>query len=390
MTVTASCSSLGNNEHELPLPPLCSSSLLSRPPEELQVPVVIPFEVEDCSRIKGKYCCSMVAAMRLSFVAFSLQHCSYISLTQFSFLVSYREYISVAIRLRPLGTQELFQPRRSRRGSALGEARAWTLVPEETSASSSGSGGCTLLQNGASRKTPGRTAFSFDAVFDERSHTSQLYQDIARPIVKGVASGRHGTIFSYGQTGSGKTHTMQGCGENADTTNLGIIQMAAVDLFRMIESPASQREYVVKAQYFEIYNEQIRDLLSADTKTTCGKTDFLLELPVLSAREDPVTQNVHVNAYEEKVNGVDDVCRLLWQGNQNRACAVTNLNAQSSRSHAIFRLLLESRERGVGELGDQTMRVSVINMVDLAGSENSLKAGVTGIRMREGGKINQR
>jgi centromeric protein E len=183
---------------------------------------------------------------------------------------------------------------------------------------------------------------------------------------------------------------MQGCGENADTTNLGIIQMAAVDLFRMIESPASQREYVVKAQYFEIYNEQIRDLLSADTKTTCGKTDFLLELPVLSAREDPVTQNVHVNAYEEKVNGVDDVCRLLWQGNQNRACAVTNLNAQSSRSHAIFRLLLESRERGVGELGDQTMRVSVINMVDLAGSENSLKAGVTGIRMREGGKINQR
>jgi hypothetical protein len=247
------------------------------------------------------------------------------------------------------------------------------------------------LQKGASRKTPGRTVFAFDAVFDESSHTSQVYQDIARPIVKGVASGRHGTIFSYGQTGSGKTHTMQGCGESMDAANLGIIQMAAVDLFRMIESSSSLREYVVKAQYFEIYNEQIRDLLLADnTKTTRGKTDSLLQLPILSAREDPVTQNVHVNAYEEKVNGIDDVCRLLWQGNHNRACAVTNSNAQSSRSHAIFRLALESRERGVGELGDQTMRVSVLNMVDLAGSENSMKAGVTGIRKREGGNINQR
>jgi centromeric protein E len=182
----------------------------------------------------------------------------------------------------------------------------------------------------------------------------------------------------------GKTFTMQGGGNSVDT---GIIQMAAVDLFRMIESSA-QREYVVKAQYFEIYNEQIRDLL-LKTTTTSEKMNSLLELPILSAQEDPVTRNVHVNAHEVKVNGVDDVCRLLSQGNRNRACAATNLNAQSSRSHAIFRLLLESRESR--ELpDDQTMRVSVLNMVDLAGSENSKSAGVTGIRKREGGKINQR
>jgi centromeric protein E len=301
--------------------------------------------------------------------------------------------ITVAIRLRPLGTQELVQPRRSRRGSILGEARAWSLRPEEATTIKASSGRCgsgsTLFQKGALRRTTGRTDFSFDAVFDENVHTSQVYQDIARPIVKGVASGRHGTIFSYGQTGMGKTFTMQGCGNSVDTANFGIIQMAAVDLFRMIESSSSQREYVVKAQYFEIYNEQIRDLLPK-TQASCEKTNSLLELPVLSAQEDPVTQNVHVNAYEEKVNSVDDVCRLLRQGNQNRACAATNLNAQSSRSHGIFRLLLESRERRAGEADDQTMRVSVLNMVDLAGSENSLKAGVTGIRKREGGKINQR
>jgi hypothetical protein len=261
----------------------------------------------------------------------------------------------------------------------LRETRAWSLVPEETipkvNSGRHGSGN-TLFQKGAIRRTPGRTDFSFDAVFDENVHTSQVYQDIARPIVKGVASGRHGTIFSYGQTGMGKTFTMQGCGNSADT---GIIQMAAVDLFRMIESSSRQRDYVVKAQYFEIYNEQIRDLLPKAT-TTCEKMNSLLELPVL---------NVHVNAHEVKVNGVDDVCRLLSQGNRNRACAATNLNAQSSRSHAIFRLLLESRESR--ELpDDQTMRVSVLNMVDLAGSENSKSAGVTGIRKREGGKINQR
>jgi hypothetical protein len=267
----------------------------------------------------------------------------------------------------------------------LKEARAWSLVPEETTPKASGGrrdSGNTLFQKGAIRRTLGRTDFSFDAVFDENVHTSQVYQDIARPIVKGVASGRHGTIFSYGQTGMGKTFTMQGCGDSSDA---GIIQMAAADLFRMIESSSSQREYVVKAQYFEIYNEEIRDLLP-NTTTTCEKMNSLLELPVLSALEDPVTRNVHVNAREEKVNCADDVCHLLSRGNRNRACAVTNLNAQSSRSHAIFRLFLESREL----LDDQTMRVSVLNMVDLAGSENSKTAGVTGIRKREGGKINQR
>jgi hypothetical protein len=273
--------------------------------------------------------------------------------------------ITVAIRLRPLGTQELVQPRRSRRGSAFLGARAWSLVPEEAAPkASSGTSRCgsgsTLFQKGATRRTPGRTDFSFDAVFDENVHTSQVYQDIARPIIKGVASGRHGTIFSYGQT-----FTMQRYGNSVDVANFGIIQMAAVDLFRMIKSSSSQREYVVKAQYFEIYNEQIRDLLPKTT-TTCEMTKSLLELPVLSTQEDPITRNVHVNAHEEKVNGVDDVCRLLWQGNQNRACAATNLNAQSSRSHAIFRLLLERRD-------DQTMRVNAcLNLVDVSARDVSV------------------
>jgi centromeric protein E len=309
------------------------------------------------------------------------------SLKPFSFL-AFRWKLTVAIRLRPLESQEFVQPRRPRRGGFLGDTRAWSLGPEEaTPKANSGrcGSGSTLFQKGASRRTPGRTDFSFDAVFDENVRTLQVYQDIARPIVKGVASGRHGTIFSYGQTGMGKTFTMQGCGNSVDT---GIIQMAAVDLFRMIESSSSQREYVVKAQYFEIYNEQIRDLLPKTT-TTSERTNSFLELPLLSAQEDTITQNVHVNAHEEKVSGVDDVCRLLSQGNRNRACAVTNLNAQSSRSHAIFRLVLESRELPDDQT-DQTMRVSVLNMVDLAGSENSQKAGVTGLRKREGGKINQR
>jgi len=191
---------------------------------------------------------------------------------------------------------------------------------------------------------------------------------------------------------------MQGVVQNADNSSrpsdsadFGIIQMAAVDLFQTISSSAGQREYVVKAQYFEIYNEQIRDLLvtttNASSKQTSGgsprERDTPVELPVLSAREDPITRSVYVNAYEKEVSGVEDVVRLLQQGNRNRACAATNLNALSSRSHAIFRLLLESRGQGA-------MRSSVLNMVDLAGSENSKQAGVSGARKREGGKINQR
>jgi hypothetical protein len=114
------------------------------------------------------------------------------------------DHIKVAIRLRPLGPEELVPSKRSRWAGS--DVRAWSLVQESASSSLANTTATTgiLLQKGATCLTPGKTVFSFDAVFDEDAHTHHVYQDVARPIVHAVASGRHGTIFSYGQTGSGE------------------------------------------------------------------------------------------------------------------------------------------------------------------------------------------
>jgi len=270
----------------------------------------------------------------------------------------------VAVRLCPLRKTTTNTPtklvssplRRARRLAE--ETRAWTVEHHEESA--------TITQKDRKRNN----GYTLDAVFEEDTNTEQVYKEFCKPIVQAVATGRHGTILAYGRTGSGKTYTMQGSKDNQ-----GVIELAAADLFRRIE--ASNQEFSVRAQYFELYNEKLHDLLSDDSSSENGS----VKSPVLSIKE--TDGNVTVNAHEEKVLNVNDVLCLLERGNRNRTCAATDLNAQSSRSHAIFRLTLECRD------SPQTMRVSVLNLVDLAGSEKG-QGGAASLRMREGGKINQR
>jgi centromeric protein E len=190
---------------------------------------------------------------------------------------------------------------------------------------------------------------------------------MARPIVKAVLEGKHGTIFAYGQTGSGKTYSLHG-----RKSDPGLIELAAQDIFRDTQI----QHFRVTVQYFEIYNEKVRDLIavSAHQKGL---------LPELAVQEDG-KGNVMVQAREECVQSVHDVLRYLQIGNKNRATFATRQNAQSSRSHAVVRFRIESRRTACG-----TKHVSVLNMIDLAGSENSSAAAVGGLRKREGGKINQ-
>jgi len=334
----------------------------------------------------------------------------------------------VAVRVRPLETEER---RRISRGckeveEATDAARAWsvesgtTLVPTEDS---------NLSQQGPyAIRSSRRTAFQFDAVFDEDASTSKIYSDWVEPLVDTVVQGRHATVFSYGQTGSGKTYTMQGEEYGGDwdeaggrrKERAGLIQMAAKDLFEKIRSKCSDpsREYFVKAQYFEVYNETIRDLLvdhhEASEHSECGEESlggttaiscststsswnnkkslkllrgFRSKKPdsIIHVRDD-LQGNPVVNAYEEQVHELQDVLQLLEGGNKNRSIGATYRNERSSRSHTIFRLTVRSHCNGA----EQTVRHSALNLVDLAGSENSHNAASAGIRRREGGKINQR
>jgi hypothetical protein len=222
---------------------------------------------------------------------------------------------------------------------------------------------------GTHKATPNKT-YGYDHVLEEAATNAAVYQKVAQPVVRAVSQGKHGTVFAYGQTSSGKTHTMQG-----SRTESGIVELAAKDLFQWIAE--TDDECVVKVQYFEIYNETVRDLL-VSSKLTCSS---------LSVREDK-EGNVVVNASEVQVDSAQAVMNLLQQGNGNRAIASTLLNSQSSRSHAIYRLSLERCSSHPPSVATGTV-VSVLNLVDLAGSENSTAAAVVGAQKREGGKINQ-
>jgi centromeric protein E len=281
-----------------------------------------------------------------------------------------QEGITVAIRMRPLNKNE-------------GEKqRVWKVLPTYNSITQTTNTGKPL-----SERVTGRTFFAFDKVFDEDINTIQVYDGVAKGIVASVVNGLNGTIFAYGQTSSGKTYTMQGSGTIQDGASAGggIVHMAARDIFSNIQSQPN-RMFLVRASFLEIYNEEVRDLLSNSSST-------------LQIREDP-RRGVFVQSQEEMVTDFSSLLRLLFQGEKSRQVASTGMNERSSRSHTIFRITVESRENeesddGVdneytGSSNDGAVRISTLNLVDLAGSESVRHTGATGDRQKEGGMINQR
>ena len=248
--------------------------------------------------------------------------------------------------------------------------------------------------------------FSFDGIFQENIGTAHVYDNFAKPIVQAVLDGKHGTIFTYGTSGSGKTHSMQGDGKHGSLHKDGIIQLAVRDLFNHIRNDSGKREYVMRISMFEIYNERVHDLLASSSTSHSNKgpgSPSMRSSSNNNNNEPPIVnvdqgKGVGVDSAKKQVSSVDDVLKLLYAGNENRTIATTILNDASSRSHAIFRITLESRERLRGEHGkrhpestsDHVRRIAALNFVDLAGSENTAKAATVGSRRRESGKINQR
>lgn len=178
-------------------------------------------------------------------------------------------------------------------------------------------------------------------------------------------------ISADGQTSSGKTFTMIGGGEKK-----GVLDLAAADLFRLM-GERSDRIFLVRVSFVEIYNEVIRDLLSDASD------------PTVSIREDP-RKGVYCEASEHAVSDYDSISWALKKGSSRRTVESTAMNDTSSRSHTIFKLVVESKANAVtGVDADESVLVAALNLVDLAGSESVRHTGATGQRAKEGGKINQ-
>ncbi|XP_068514656.1 kinesin-like protein KIF17 isoform X4 [Anas acuta] len=205
----------------------------------------------------------------------------------------------------------------------------------------------------------------------EEHGTEQIYNEVAYPLVEGVTEGYNGTIFAYGQTGSGKSFTMQGVVD--PSTEKGIIPRAFEHIFESIQC-AENTKFLVRASYLEIYNEDVRDLLGADTKQK------------LELKEHP-EKGVYVKGLSlHTVHSVVQCERIMEMGWRNRAVGYTLMNKDSSRSHSIFTIHMEICT--IDERGQDHLRAAKLNLVDLAGSERQSKTGATGERLKEATKIN--
>lgn len=214
--------------------------------------------------------------------------------------------------------------------------------------------------------------WSFDKSDPNYAGQQRLYDDLGVELLNHSFSGYNTCIVAYGQTGSGKSYSMMGYGEDR-----GIIPLSCHELFRRIEANTDPTlSYRVEVSYMEIYCERVRDLLNPKNKGH------------LKVREHPSLGPYVEDLSKLMVTSFKDIENLMDEGNKARTVAATNMNETSSRSHAVFTVLLTQRRHDtLTKL--ETEKVSRICLVDLAGSERANSTGATGARLKEGANINK-
>uniref|UniRef100_F6GTL1 Kinesin-like protein n=1 Tax=Vitis vinifera TaxID=29760 RepID=F6GTL1_VITVI len=207
--------------------------------------------------------------------------------------------------------------------------------------------------------------FKFNKVYGPAATQAEVFSD-TQPLVRSVLDGYNVCIFAYGQTGSGKTYTMTGPNA-ASKEEWGVNYRALSDLFEITQSRRSSFMYEIGVQMVEIYNEQVRDLLSSDMKNSFHPHG----LAVPDATMLPV-------------KSTSDVMELMDIGQKNRSVGATAMNERSSRSHSIVTIHAWGTDLKTGA----SLRGS-LHLVDLAGSERVDRSEVTGERLREAQHINK-
>ncbi|KAI3487723.1 hypothetical protein L1887_48330 [Cichorium endivia] len=319
-----------------------------------------------------------------------------------------KQNVVVCVRMRP-----------SRASASTSEAPVWKcdldksqIVPTEhhpaiakrtTSSERAGAGSSMVaapsshdLDDDASSST---YHFQFDKLIADGQTTDDMYHSHIAPVVRAAMDGYNGTVFAYGQTGSGKTHTMSG-----SDTEPGVIPRAVQQVFDMIKQEPD-REFLLRVSYLEIYNETLKDLLAplpplsgagASLQTTDRPASPIkggsshaagaAQSSTLRIIEDQKQSRVIITGLrEEIVTDADTVLDLIQRGQDERHVGATDWNERSSRSHCVFQLTIESRARQTASAGKE-VRISQLNLIDLAGSE---RAASQAERRKEGAFINK-
>ena len=229
--------------------------------------------------------------------------------------------------------------------------------------------------------------FSFNEVFSPKSTQHDVYKSCVEPMIHDACAGYSCTLFAYGQTGTGKTFTLEGAkSQSAESTvphrtadsidpKAGIIPRAMFHLLKHL-SKYPQNRFSVTVSIVELYNEKLIDLLGKDQ-------DIENESRAIKIYEkdgEPTISNVQL----EQVTNQEDVFRLLSIAGARRKTAETKMNAQSSRSHCIFRATVNLQQED-----NNNMTTGTLFLVDLAGSENIGRSGAKDKRAKEAGNINK-
>ncbi|GBC09297.1 hypothetical protein RclHR1_08750006 [Rhizophagus clarus] len=303
--------------------------------------------------------------------------------------------VQVALRIRPITNEDTNLPTRFQR-------QVLTTSPHNSNQ-------VIVHQNDKKSQT-----FSFDHVFGPETMQQEVFDNAILNLIDQFLEGYNVTILAYGQTSSGKTHTM-GTNDNSSipSESKGIIPRAMETLFSLMNfSQYKTRQFAIKVSFIEIYNEELNDLL--------GEQNVEEDKPQVMIREDSKGNILWSGLQEIKVNNVEEVMNALARGSLNRQVGSTDMNSQSSRSHAIFSVVMSQQQKSSSSpisptnSNSGTLRMSgsrppsrtqqrmskrlddvenvtitsKFNFVDLAGSERLKRTSAVGDRAKEGISIN--
>uniref|UniRef100_A0A8D3A1W9 Kinesin family member 21B n=1 Tax=Scophthalmus maximus TaxID=52904 RepID=A0A8D3A1W9_SCOMX len=259
---------------------------------------------------------------------------------------------------------------------------------------------CTMVTPGEPQVLLGKDkAFTYDYVFDFDSEQQHIYQACVYKLIDGCFEGYNATVFAYGQTGSGKTFTMgTGFDVSLSQQDQGIVPRAVHQLFEGIQTRRERAqeagthppEFKVSAQFLELYNEEILDLFDGarDPESRLRKSNIKIH--------EDASGSIYTSGVTSRlVHSEEELLQCLKLGALSRTTASTQMNATSSRSHAIFTIhLCQMRVchgcflQSHSQPPEYETLMAKFHFVDLAGSERLKRTGATGERAREGISIN--
>ncbi|XVE87082.1 hypothetical protein DITRI_Ditri18aG0087800 [Diplodiscus trichospermus] len=262
---------------------------------------------------------------------------------------------------------------------------------------------CVTVTSGKPQVQIGTHSFTFDHVYGNGgSPSSSMFQECVAPLVEGLFQGYNATVLAYGQTGSGKTYTMGTAIKDGCRT--GLIPQVMKALFNKIETLKHETEFQLHVSFIEILKEEVRDLLDSEpaSKYVIPNGNAVKVTapgrPPIQIRESSNGVITLAGSTEVAVSTLQEMATRLEQGSISRATGSTNMNNQSSRSHAIFTITLEQMRKiqsvsSVSDTLDEDMGeeylCAKLHLVDLAGSERAKRTGSDGLRLKEGIHINR-